>query len=79
MSIWQVIFGMRSLVIRKIGVNMLYVYIVKSFGPENGYVNLKAFADIEDAEAYKAVIEKQIPEDIEDEFVEIEDMMVDYG
>jgi hypothetical protein len=58
---------------------MLYVYIVKSFGPENGYVNLKAFADIEDAEAYKAVIEKQIPEDIEDEFVEIEDMMVDYG
>lgn len=58
---------------------MLYVYIVKSFGPENGYVNLKAFADIEDAEAYKAVIEKQIPEGIEDEFVEIEDMRVDYG
>lgn len=58
---------------------MLYVYIVKSFGPENGYVNLKAFVDIEDAEAYKAVIEKQIPEGIEDEFVEIEDMMVDYG
>jgi hypothetical protein len=58
---------------------MLYVYIVKSFGPENGYVNLKAFADIEDAEAYKAVVEKQIPEGIEDEFVEIEDMMVDYG
>ena len=58
---------------------MLYVYIVKSFGPENGYVNLKAFADIEDAEAYKSVIEKQIPEGIEDEFVEIEDMMVDYG
>ena len=70
---------MSSLVIRKIGVNMLYVYIVKSFGPENGYVNLKAFADIEDAEAYKAVVEKQIPEGIEDEFVEIEDMMVDYG
>ncbi len=58
---------------------MLYVYIVKSFGPENGYVNLKAFADIEDAEAYKAVVEKQIPEGIEDEFVEIEDMRVDYG
>ena len=70
---------MNNLVIRKIGVNMLYVYIVKSFGPENGYVNLKAFADIEDAEAYKAVVEKQIPEGIEDEFVEIEDMMVDYG
>jgi len=58
---------------------MQVVYIVKSFGPENGYVNLKAFADIEDAEAYKVVIEKQIPEDIEDEFVEIEEMMVDYG
>jgi hypothetical protein len=58
---------------------MKIVYIVKSFGPENGYVNLKAFADLEDAEAYKAVIDKQIPEDIEDEFVEIDEMMVDYG
>jgi hypothetical protein len=58
---------------------MKVVYIVKSFGPENGYVNLKAFADLEDAEAYKAVIDKQIPEDIEDEFVEIDEMMVDYG
>jgi hypothetical protein len=58
---------------------MQVVYIVKSFGPENGYVNLKAFADLEDAEAYKAVIDKQIPEDIEDEFVEIDEMMVDYG
>ena len=58
---------------------MKMVYIVKSFGPENGYVNLKAFADLEDAEAYKAVIDKQIPEDIEDEFVEIDEMVVDYG
>ena len=58
---------------------MKVVYIVKSFGPENGYVNLKAFADLEDAEAYKAVIDKQIPEGIEDEFVEIDEMMVDYG
>jgi len=58
---------------------MKMVYIVKSFGPENGYVNLKAFADLEDAEAYKAVIDKQIPEGIEDEFVEIDEMMVDYG
>ena len=58
---------------------MQVVYIVKSFGPENGYVNLKAFADLEGAEAYKAVIDKQIPEDIEDEFVEIDEMMVDYG
>ena len=58
---------------------MLYVYIVKSFGPENGYVNLKAFANLEDAEAFQDVVQKQIPEGIEDEFVEIEDMMVDYG
>ena len=58
---------------------MQVVYIVKSFGPENGYVNLKAFADLEDAEAYKAVIDKQIPDDIEDEFVEIEELVVDYG
>jgi hypothetical protein len=58
---------------------MRVVYIVKSFGPENGYVNLKAFADLEDAEAFQSVVQKQIPEGIEDEFVEIEDMMVDYG
>ena len=58
---------------------MQVVYIVKSFGPENGYMNLKAFADIEDAEAYRAVVAKQIPDDVEDEWVEIEDMMVDYG
>jgi hypothetical protein len=58
---------------------MQVVYIVKSFGPENGYMNLKAFADIEDAEAYRAFVAKQIPDGIEDEWVEIEDMMVDYG
>jgi hypothetical protein len=60
---------------------MLCVYIVKSFGPENGYVNLKAFADIEDAEAYQDVIQKQIDDANagQFEFVEIEDMMVDYG
>jgi hypothetical protein len=70
---------MRNLVIRKIGVNMQVVYIVKSFGPENGYLNLKAFANLEDAESFRAVVAKQIPEGIEDEWVEIEDMMVDYG
>ena len=48
------------------------VYIVKSFGPENGWVNLKAF-DNNDAAVYFAnTIEKQIPDDVEDEFVEIE-------
>ena len=60
---------------------MQVVYIVKSFGPENGYVNLKAFADIEDAEAFQDVVQKQINDANaqESEFVEIEDMMVDYG
>jgi hypothetical protein len=70
---------MNNLAIKRIGVNMQVVYIVKSFGPENGYLNLKAFADIEDAEAYRAVVAKQIPDGVEDEWVEIEDMMVDYG
>ena len=57
---------------------MQVVYIVKTFGPE-GYVNLKAFANQDDAEAFRAVVAKQIPDDVEDEWVEIEDMMVDYG
>jgi hypothetical protein len=58
---------------------MKNVYIVKSFGPENGYVNLKAFAELSDAESYQAVVEKQIPDGIDDEFVEIEELLVDYG
>ena len=57
---------------------MQVVYIVKSFGPE-GYVNLKVFADHGDALEYRAVVQKQIPDGVEDEWVEIEDMMVDYG
>jgi hypothetical protein len=75
----QVTIGMSSLVIRRIGVNMQVVYIVKSFGPENGYVNLKAFADHDDAVQYAWVVEKQIPEGTEDEFVQIEELVVDYG
>jgi hypothetical protein len=51
---------------------MKSVYIVKSFGPENGYVNLKAFTQLSDAENYEAVIEKERRYDIVDEFVEIE-------
>ena len=58
---------------------MLFVYIVKSFGPENGYVNLKAFADQDDALNYCEVVGKQIPKGVTDEFVEIEELMVDYG
>ena len=47
----------------------MQVYIVKSFGPENGWVNLKAF-DNNDAAVYFAnTVEKQIPDGIEDEFV----------
>lgn len=60
---------------------MQVVYIVKSFSPENGYVNLKAFADHDDAVEYVWVIEKQISAAQEDngEFVQIEEMVVDYG
>ena len=65
---------MSSLVIRKIGVNVQVVYIVKSFGPESGYVNLKAFADQNEAAAYAKAIDKQIPRKITDEFVEVEEL-----
>ena len=55
------------------------VYIVKSFGPYNGYMNLKAFAKLSDAEAYQNVIQKQIDDaNSKEEFVEIEDMVVNY-
>ena len=47
------------------------VYIVKSFGPESGYMNLKSFDSIEKAEAYAEKIESMIPPDLEDEFVEV--------
>jgi hypothetical protein len=60
---------------------MEIIYIVKSFGPENGYMNLKAFTDLEDAEAYQDFIQKQIDDANagESEFVEIEDMVVNRG
>jgi hypothetical protein len=60
--------------------NVFTVYIVKSFGPDAGYTNLKAFVNENEAEAYAKTIEKQIPEDVEDEFVEIEQMdCLSYG
>jgi hypothetical protein len=63
---------------REILNKMKTVYLVKSFGPSNGYVNLKAFYDLEDAEAYYDVIEKQIRDaDSKEEFVEIEDLTVE--
>ena len=48
------------------------VYIVKSFGPESGWVNLKAFDNNDAAVSFANTVEKQIPDDVEDEFVEIE-------
>ena len=54
--------------------NVFTVYIVKSFGPDAGYTNLKAFVNEDEALDYQAKIAKQIPEDVEDEFVEIEQM-----
>ena len=44
--------------------NVFTVFIVKSFGPEDGYTNLKAFVDEDEALAYQAKIAKQIPEDV---------------
>jgi hypothetical protein len=54
--------------------NVFTVYIVKSFGPDAGYTNLKAFANEDEAEAYAKTVEKQIPEDVENEFVEVEQL-----
>jgi len=48
------------------------VFIVKSFGPESGWINLKAFDNNDSAVAFANTIEKQIPEGSEDELVEIE-------
>jgi hypothetical protein len=60
--------------------NVFTVFIVKSFGPDAGYTNLKAFINVDEAEAYANKIRNQIGEDIEDEFVEIEQMdCLSYG
>ena len=48
------------------------IYIVKSFGPKNGWVNLKAFDNNDAAVSFANEIEKQIPDGVEDEFVEVE-------
>ena len=53
------------------------VFIVKSFGPQLGFQNLKAFDNLIDAEYYQALIQKQIPKDIENEFVDIETMTIE--
>ena len=60
--------------------NVFTVFIVKSFGPDAGYTNLKAFINVDEAEAYAKTIEKQIPDDIENEFVEVEQLdCLSYG
>ena len=55
------------------------VYVVKSFGPENGWVNLAVFDNNDAAVAYARKTEKQIdPKALRDEteLVEIEHFLV---
>jgi hypothetical protein len=55
---------------------MMNIYLVKSFGCE-GYTNLKAFSNQEQAEAYADEVMKQIPIDVLEsgnEFVEVEEV-----
>ena len=54
--------------------NVFTVFIVKSFGPDAGYTNLKAFINVDEAESYAKTIKKQIPDDVENEFVEVEQL-----
>jgi hypothetical protein len=50
------------------------IYLVKSFGPDAGFTNLKAFSLESNAEAYAELVRKQIPDFSVDEFVEVEKM-----
>lgn len=54
----------------------MHVYIVKSYGPEEGYLNCKVFSTYEKAEEYQKLIEVQC-EGLENEWVEIESMYVE--
>jgi hypothetical protein len=56
------------------------VYIVKSFGTDSGYVNLKAFSTEHEAECFAKIVARQIPtECIEsgDESVEVEELTLE--
>jgi hypothetical protein len=56
------------------------VYIVKSFGAESGFVNLKAFNTEREAECFAKIVARQIPpECIEsgDEYVEVEELTLE--
>ena len=55
---------------------MYKIYVVKSFGHQ-GYTNLKAFSDYDEADEYAKTIEKQIPVAVletGEEFVEVEEL-----
>ena len=58
----------------------MQVYIVKSFGSDGGYLNLKVFKTEDEAEGFAKIVARQIPiESIEsgDEFVEVEEMTLE--
>jgi hypothetical protein len=58
----------------------MQVYIVKSFGSDGGYLNLKVFTTEDEAEGFAKIVARQIPiESIEsgDEFVEVEEMTLE--
>ena len=54
---------------------MNFMYLVKSFGNEE-YVNLKLFDTRKKAEDYLRLVQKQIPKKSKDEWVEIEEFVV---
>ena len=56
------------------------IFIVKSFGPEGGYTNLKAFDCESEAEDYAEKIKQQVPAEVwesGDEFVEVEELTLE--
>jgi hypothetical protein len=59
---------------------MKTIFIVKSFGSESGYMNLKAFDCEPIAEKYAESVKKQIPLEVlasGEEFVEIEELTLE--
>ena len=56
------------------------IYIVKSWGSDAGYVNLKAFTTEHEAECFAKIVARQIPpESIEsgDESVEVDELTLE--
>ena len=59
---------------------MKTIFIVKSFGPESGYMNLKAFDCESIAEEYAESVKKQVPPEVwasGEEFVEVEELTLE--